>query len=141
VYGSGKHSSLIRYGKYSICRIVCRINKIVTFSPDGVFDHGEVLLVEDIEDGVGEDVDAVAGSVVAVDHQGQVVGQSPGPTHGLVVVLGRFEDGVEGEEGAGGDAGDVPVVDQGGTHPDRVTVGRMSGLGAMLPRVILQEPG
>ncbi len=61
------------------------------------------LFVENVEDGVGEDVDGVRARRVAVDHGGDVVGQEPGPSHCLVVVLGGFKDGVEGEKTAGCD--------------------------------------
>ncbi len=59
------------------------------------------LFVENVEDGVGEDVDSVRARRVAVDHGGDVVGQEPGPSHCLVVVFGGFKDGVEGKKTAG----------------------------------------
>jgi len=73
---------------------------------DRILDHGQVLLVEDVENGVGKHVDAVRG-VVAVDHCSQVVGELSGPPHCFVVVFRRFKNRVESKKAASRHAGDV----------------------------------
>ena len=108
---------------------------------DRVLDHGQVLLVEDVEDWVGEDVDAVKG-VVAIDHRRQVVGQTSRPPHGFVVIFRRFENGVEGKKAAGRHAGDVwGRIDHHGSHPDTVSICCVSSLWTVFSWIVLQEPG
>ena len=67
-----------------------------------VLPHGQVLFIEDVEDGVREDIDMVLriGAVVNKGHD--AVSKLPGPSKRHVVVLAGLQDGVEGHHVGGG---------------------------------------
>ena len=65
---------------------------------EGVLPHGEVLLIEDVEDGIGEDVDVVLRRSADVDPLGDRVGELARPSQSSVVVLRILQDCVECHE-------------------------------------------
>ena len=111
--------------------------------------NGNSLLVEDVEYGVGEDDDLlVLGDVEPlVEGPGEVLRQAPGPAQGVVVVLGRLEDGVKCHERhsldvitlESGIRADAQLALLVGNQADGVTVGCVARRGAAGVGVLLQE--
>ena len=60
-----------------------------------VLPHGQILLIEDVEDGVGEDVDVVLRRSAAVDPLCDGVCELSGSTQSCVVILRILQDCVE----------------------------------------------
>ena len=101
--------------------------------------HGEVLLVEHVEHGVGEDVDLLVGVRGPVVHElHDAVGELPGPGQRHVVVLAGLEDGVEGHHVAGADPHQPRARVLAQLHG--LPVGGVPGARAHVPGVRLQEP-
>ena len=104
---------------------------------ESVLPHGQVLFIEDVEDGVREDVDMVLriGAVVNKGHD--AVSKLPGPSKRHVVILAGLQDGVEGHHVAGADL-HQPAVSL--LQLDGLSVGGVSCGGADVSGICLEEP-
>ena len=91
---------------------------------ESVLPHCQILFVEDIEDGVGEDVNVLVRIGPVVDKLHHIVRQLPGAGQGHVVVLAGLEDGVEGHHVRGPNL-HLPVAFLCQLH--RLSIGCVSG--------------